>query len=262
MQNTADQLVHDETIREEADFNVVKTWVEYMNRLLGVAIGLFIIALFLKSWRLRKSLPTVFFLSLATLIAVIFQGWFGSIVVSTNLTNWTITIHMFLALVIVAFLIYLLKISNPEPSKAIISGPASLRIVLIGCMVVLFAQIFLGTKVREAIDMISGSNLVRSQWIDNLGTSFLIHRSFSWIVLILHLLLLYLLRKTSGNKALPLSLIILILGTLLTGTGMAYFGVPPFLQPLHLVLATITFGLQLYAYLNLNTEGDLVLKKV
>jgi cytochrome c oxidase assembly protein subunit 15 len=112
------------------------------------------------------------------------------------------------------------------------------------------------------IDQIADAMIPRNQWIVEAGNTFIIHRSFSWLVVILHLLLLYLLRKTSGNKALPLSLIILILGTLLTGTGMAYFGVPPFLQPIHLVLATITFGLQLHMYFNLNTDKKLVFDKV
>lgn len=261
MQDTANKLVTDEGIREEADFNATKTWVEYVNRLIGVAIGLLIIALFWRSIKLRKAHPPIFILSLLTLIAVIIQGWFGSIVVSTNLTTWTITIHMFLALIIVAILFYLLKISNPDPQKSAISGPAILRNVLLGCMIVLLIQIFLGTKVREMIDLLSSASIPRSQWIEKAGFSFLVHRSFSWLVLGLHLALLYLLRKTRGNKTLPLALIILILGTLLTGTGMAYFGVPPFLQPVHLVLATITFGLQLHAYFNLNIDPGLVLKQ-
>ncbi|MFZ6008859.1 MAG: heme A synthase, partial [Bacteroidota bacterium] len=70
------------------------------------------------------------------------------------------------------------------------------------------------------------------------------HRSFSWIVLILHVGLILNLRKTEGLKGFPLIVILLILGTILTGTGMAYLGVPAFLQPLHLLLAAVTFGMQ------------------
>ncbi|MFZ1808758.1 MAG: COX15/CtaA family protein [Cyclobacteriaceae bacterium] len=262
MDKTAQQLLNDEDIREEADFNVAKTWVEYMNRLVGVAIGLFIIALFWRSIKLRKSHPRIFILSLITLLAVIFQGWFGSIVVSTNLTTWTITIHMFIALVIVAILFYLLDLSKADDKNSLIEGAPVLKWVLLACMVTLFIQVFLGTNVREVIDQIASALIPRNQWIDEAGEVFTVHRSFSWLVVVLHLILLYLIRKTRGNKALPLSLIILILGTLLTGTGMAYFGVPAFLQPLHLVLATITFGLQLHMYFNLNTKDKLVFDKV
>ncbi|MBX2940868.1 MAG: COX15/CtaA family protein [Cyclobacteriaceae bacterium] len=261
MDQTAHQLLNDEDVRQEADFNAAKTWVEYMNRLTGVAIGLFIIALFWRSIKFRRSHPKIFLLSLITLLAVIFQGWFGSIVVSTNLTTWTITLHMFIALVIVAILFYLLDLSKSDENGGM-DGTPLLRWILGACMVTLFVQIFLGTNVREMIDQIASTLLPRNQWIDEVGPPFLIHRAFSWLVVILHLLLLYLLRKTRGNKALPLFLIILILGTLLTGTGMAYFSVPAFLQPIHLVLATITFGLQLHMYFNLNTEVKLVFDNV
>lgn len=257
MDDIAQQLIHDEDIRQEADFNPAKTWVEYMNRLTGVVIGLFIIVLFWRSIKLRKSHPKIFVFSLITLLAVVFQGWFGSIVVSTNLTTWTITIHMFLALVIVAVLFYLLDLSKPDGST-LMEGTPLLKGVLVACMITLFVQIFLGTNVREVIDQIASTLLTRNQWVDEVGTPFLIHRTFSWLVLALHLLLLYLLKKTKGSKALPLALIILILGTLLTGTGMAYFGIPAFLQPLHLLLATITFGLQLHLYFNLGADLKLM----
>jgi len=260
LKSTADQLLNDEMVKEEADFNAGKTWVEYVNRLVGVTIGLFIIVMFLRSIKFRNDHSRIFWFSGLTLMLVILQGWFGSIVVSTNLTRWTITVHMFLALVIVGILFYLLRISDTREREQF-SGPVLLKWSLISCMVVLVAQIFFGTQVREVIDQLASSLLPRNEWIANAGDSFILHRSFSWVVLFAHLLLLYFLRKTRGNKTLPLSLIILILGTLLTGTGMAYFGIPAFLQPIHLVLATITFGLQFYMFLNLNTEAKLVFNK-
>ncbi len=112
MDETADRILNDESILVEADFNAQKTWIEYLNRLVGVVIGFLIIAVFVRSISLLKVNPFFFWLSLATLLAVIIQGWFGSIVVSTNLTSWTITIHMFLALVIVAMLILLMHKSS------------------------------------------------------------------------------------------------------------------------------------------------------
>ncbi len=264
MQETASKILSDESIKEEADFNSAKTWVEYANRVLGVLVGLFIIALCLKSFSTRLSHPRIFYWSLATLVMVIIQGWFGSIVVSTNLTSWTITVHMLLALVIVAQLFYLLYLAKGNSTA--VSGIASesfstsARWILIACMITLLIQIVFGTEVREGIDRMAASVLNRSEWVESVGTPFFIHRSFSWIVVILHLLLLLKLRQSSGHKTLTLALIILILGTLLTGTGMAYFGIPAFLQPVHLVLATMCFGLQFYLLLNLNTAHKIVLE--
>src|SRR5687768_2016972 len=45
LNDTANKLLNDESVRHEADFNPVKTWIEYFNRITGVLIGFFIIAL-------------------------------------------------------------------------------------------------------------------------------------------------------------------------------------------------------------------------
>src|SRR5690349_15589961 len=104
MQETAHAILNDPTIRVEGDFNPVKTWIEYVNRLVGVAIGIMIFAVFVFSLRFWKTSPRLPIIAAATLLLVAFQGWIGSVVVSTNLTPWIITLHMFLALVIVALL--------------------------------------------------------------------------------------------------------------------------------------------------------------
>lgn len=253
MSQTAKAILNDEGIREEADFNAVKTWVEYINRLVGVTIGLFIMLLFWRSLKFCKSKPSIFLLSLFTLLAVVFEGWFGSIVVSTNLTQWTITIHLFLALGIVAVLIYLLHLSNPNSGKKI-AAQASLLWILAACMFTLLIQIFWGTEVRAAIDRLTFS-LPRSEWIENIGSSFILHRGFSWVVLLFHLLLLWKLRKITQQENFRSALIILILATLVTGAGMAYLGVPALLQPVHLLLASLMLGLLFYLFLNLNTKA-------
>jgi cytochrome c oxidase assembly protein subunit 15 len=40
---------------------------------------------------------------------------------------------------------------------------------------------------------------------------------------------------------------------------MAYFDVPPFLQPIHLLLATVTFGVQFSFLLKLNRKEEIAL---
>jgi cytochrome c oxidase assembly protein subunit 15 len=248
---TAERIENDKSILAETDFNVTKAWIEYGNRFVGVVIGLFIIALCWRSINLRKQHPPIFFFSLATLIAVILQGWFGSIVVSTNLTTWTVTVHLFLALIIVAFLVYLLRLSEPHDG---LYAPAQMKVLLLACMALLLVQIFFGTRVREAIDLAAAAQVARESWISQLGLEFLIHRSFSLVVLILHAVLVLKLMKTTANNALSPALIVLILGTLLTGAGMAYWAVPAILQPLHLTMATGTFGIQLLLFFRLYTR--------
>jgi cytochrome c oxidase assembly protein subunit 15 len=256
LNETADKILLDKSVLREADFNVIKTWVEYFNRIVGVIIGLLITAMFIASLKFWKTNLKLTLLSLASLILVIFQGWLGSFVVSTNLTPWTITIHMFLALLIVALLIYLLDQSYERPKE--FYSPVVFWL-LINCMAVLLIQVLLGTQVREAIDRVAATT-ARTEWIQAIQGDLILHRSFSWIVLILHSILILNLRKTTGSKTFSIALILLILGTFLTGVGMAYFAVPSFLQPLHLLLATLSFGMQFMLLLKLGKREKMAME--
>lgn len=251
MGNTAEQLLNDDSVLVEADFNPTKTWIEYFNRITGVIIGLLIFAVFvysLKFWNADRKITVV---SLLTLLLVAFQGWIGSFVVSSNLTPWTITVHMFLALAIVALLVYLVHASSQKQTGI---DSATGFWWLMACIAIVLVQILLGTQVREAIDGIARI-AEREQWISAIQAEFTMHRSFSWIVLLLHVGLIFNLRKSQAPKGFLLALILLILGTILSGAAMAWFAVPAFLQPVHLLLATGCFGVQFFLLLKLRKKN-------
>ena len=42
-------------VLHENDFNPTKTWIEYINRVIGVIIGFLIFAVLVVSWKFRKS---------------------------------------------------------------------------------------------------------------------------------------------------------------------------------------------------------------
>ncbi len=252
----AARILTDETVLVEEDFNATKTWIEYMNRLVGVAIGLLIIGVCLASWPLRRTMPGLYFGSIGLLILVIFQGWFGSIVVSTNLTAWTITVHMFLAIVMVGLLAWLLVRSGD--SNPVV--PSNVKPWLLAGIITLIVQIFLGTQVRESLDRLA---LVaqRQDWIALSGSDFIIHRSFSWVIIGLQGVIYFKLRKTSQDKALYLVPILLILCSLLTGSAMAYFSVPAVMQPVHLLVAVVMVGWLFQVFLQENIRDENLLFK-
>ncbi len=98
--------------KEIADFDTFKTWTEYVNRLVGVLIGFFVFLTVVFAFPYLKTKPAIFWLSFIAFILVGFQGWVGSKVVSSELASWMITIHMVIALVIVALLIYTINSSQ------------------------------------------------------------------------------------------------------------------------------------------------------
>lgn len=252
---TANRLRHDESIREETTFNATKTWIEYINRCVGVVVGFLTLAVFIGALTFWNADRSVAWLGILTFALVGFQGWIGSFVVSSNLTPWTITVHMLLAMSIVLMLIGLVVKTGKSDHRMVPSVPTMM--LLIACIVVVLVQILLGTQVREAIDRVA--MLARDTWIEEVGMDFIIHRSFSWVVLILHIGLVVRLVKTGIPSVFPLMLFLLVLSTILTGTGMAYFGVPPYLQPVHLLLATATFGIQVFLLFKMNRKQKFVL---
>ncbi len=239
------QIAHDPSLYEEAEFNAVKTWTEYVNRLVGALIGLFIIGTFLASWRIRRAHPRVRWWAGTALIAVLFQGWLGSVVVSTNLLPWLITLHMLLAIVIVGLLIRaVVEVQRRQKWRT----DRTFRTILLISAALTVVQIVLGTQVREAINEVADF-LPRAAWVDNLGVRFKWHRSFSWALLLVNSYLLYRVWAIQGHlRRWAVAMYVVMLAGMFSGIGMAYAGVPAFLQPVHLLVATLLIGMQLYIY--------------
>lgn len=247
--------------KEIADFDAFKTWTEYLNRLLGVLIGLFIFVTLVLSVAYLKKDPPVFYTSLITFLMVGFQGWLGSVVVASDLKPVTITLHMLVALLITAVLIFAVtRARQAVRNRTKLLHHQRINYLLIFSIVLSLVQIVLGTQVREMIDHVAKAlgESARHEWIDQLGGVFLVHRSFSLLVLGVHGMLVWeLLRQPAGANSLKLwgyALLITLLLETASGVIMAYFSIPAFMQPIHLLLAAIAFGIQAYMGLLLNPD--------
>ncbi len=230
---------------DAGQFNVYKTWIEYVNRLVGVAIGLLISATMLLSIRIRKARPEIFYASLAAWVLVIFQGWLGGQVVESELKEWLITVHMLLAMVIVNLLLYAAFASSSAKYNFSLppSARQSLWIAALVVFVLALGQMVLGTQVREGIDAITNStpDLRREFWIPSLGQSFELHRSFSWLIVIGTLAVLWLSRGreiAESYRKVGYGLAAVVAAQILSGVGLQYLDLPPVLQVLHLVLSS------------------------
>lgn len=233
---TAAALLNDPQVKQEGDFDPVKTMIEYINRLVGALIGLLLTALFVYSfWQA----PIYRILTGLAWFFVLVTGWFGSIVVSTNLTPWTVTIHLGLA-----FLIIILLSAADARSKMVKanSGVIPLSIILISGLF-LMIQIYLGTTVRSEVDALAASGIDRSNWVSGFSSKFLIHRTSSWVVLASFATISWRLIKRTGDRFSAFALSGLILALMLTGAILNYLGMPFFVQPVHLLLSSMAIGL-------------------
>ena len=245
-------------------FNVVKTWTEYMNRLVGVTIGLLIFITALYSWRCRLYDRSIFNASVAAFFMVGFQGWLGAQVVGSNLQPGMITIHMLMALAIVATLLFALaqaskSVMAAQPIDSIDSTfPRWLLVVLILTLI----QVALGTQVREMTDYIAKSQgeLLRSSWIEAMPWFFYVHRSFSAVVLFSNLWLAWLLIRSIGWQhiltRMTLAMIVIICVSVVSGATLGHLGMPALVQPTHLLAATLLFGLQFLIWMGYRHARD------
>jgi cytochrome c oxidase assembly protein subunit 15 len=251
------RIRNDKSIIKPDEFKAEKTWTEYINRLIGAVVGLFLIACVLASVGYLKTRRRIFYWSVFNLILVAFQGWLGSIVVSTNLLAWVVTVHMLIAVAILAISIYTYYEARALRDQSVLSGISSKPVMLLAWvgLVLTVIQITIGTEVREEIDFISSTNevLLRSQWVSQVGANFVYHRDLAVLVIIVNVLSFILIRKrypAGGYQYKYISyVLLLIVVQIATGLILSYMGMPPFAQAAHILLATLVFGAQFYLLL-------------
>lgn len=255
--DVADSIRHDQTITVPETFNVAKTWTEYVNRLTGAVTGFLLIGLTVLSFIYRKKAKRIIILSIANVILVGFQAWLGSIVVSTNLLAWIVTLHMLLALVILAILVYTYYYTSSlyKQDTVIISKVTGLKVLIIVSIILSILQITMGTEVREAIDALSKSLLYqqRGTWVGGIGQIFSYHRDLAVAVVVINVFVYQVVMNKFGGKATALrlgnSIVLVLLIQIASGLLLSNFALPPFAQVIHLVFSTVLFTLQFYLYL-------------
>jgi cytochrome c oxidase assembly protein subunit 15 len=249
MSETAEKIKKDPATYEELPFNAGKTWTEYVNRLVGFLSGnAMLILLFWTFLRYRKDKRLVL-LSFVNIFFLGLNAWFGSIVVATNLVPWVITVHMFLALFTVVLQLIIIRRVSPRFQKTL-NLAGGVRYLIIIILLITAYQMFLGTQVREYIDDLTKQGIGREGWSTYFGWTFFIHRSFSWLVLILIGLLTYLNYKSDKVKAIYWAFVLLSL-ELIGGVLLAYADMPGMVQVSHLLFAAILFGVLTMLFLRM-----------
>lgn len=241
----------------DTNFNVVKTWTEYVNRLIGVSIGLLILSTVWFSRHFLKSDKRIFYVSLGALLLVAFQGWLGAAVVASNLKPFMITLHMLLALVIVALLIYATSRAQRDYFARLDLGQRSesFNTVLLAAMGMTLIQVMMGTQIRETVDLLAHQYdyAQRNLWVEKLPLIFDVHRYFSWLILLVNGWLAWQLWRgpAKGSPLFPAAIALVVLVVAAIGIGLALdkLHIPAYAQPLHLLTANLIFGVQFFIHI-------------
>ncbi len=229
------------TKHDYAIFNAAHTWTEYLNRLVGALAGLAVLLMAVFSFKTGKR--RIILLSWLTVGMMFFQAWLGARVVYSVLNPVKITLHMLVALLIVAVILYVIHLAK-DIATTRFRYDRSFRVALWIGLVLSILQIALGTQVRQAVDA-QGTE----DFLTDSGLLFYIHRSFSILVLLVNGLLLYRNRLLQLGHSKVRWIVALILLEIVTGIAMYYFDFPFSSQTFHVVAAALLFGLQFFLLL-------------
>lgn len=258
------QEIYGAKLHGEVEFNATKTWIEYVNRLLGAITGILVLATFVVSiFSYFKKDKVIVFLSFLSVLLIGANGVLGKYVVDSFLKPGVVTLHMLLAVLVIFVILYAIARAWSEVINAeTIQNKSQLNKVIIITLVLSTLQVLLGTQVREAIDRVIANPVFgynRNTWIEQMGLPFYIHRTYSLVILGFHIYLIWLIKKNIKPQGLiykyMIALVAIVVIEIFTGAIMAYFGVPAYIQPIHLTLSIISLGIQFIILLLVNSAS-------
>ena len=226
------------TIR--AEFNATHTWIEYINRLTSMPVGLSALALLIASFLQRKRFPSVHVAAWLALLLVLFNAWLGARVVYSGLKPGIITLHMALAIVLLCVLVFAMHRSGFELSQSGIESRMFPRQIALWLFAAVVAEGVLGSQVREMTDMLAKTHLgqPRSAWVTELEQTwvYLVHRSASWLIVGAGVVFFI---KNGHRTFLEKAILGLILAQMVLGVILAHVGIVPTAQILHIGLSSL-----------------------
>ena len=235
------------TQHDYALFDPYETWIEYLNRLIGVVAGLAVLIMTILSfWKWKKNISHTF-VSILILLGMGFQAWLGKTVVDSNLAPYRVSLHMGMALLIVLGLVFLL-FSNQIKAFSI-PGNITLKVWAWFAVLLTLFQIGLGTQVRQFVDL--QMHEPPDHWLNPAPIKFYFHRTLSLMVLGVHIIIFWMMRKMKINVKVFNQILVLIGLEIFTGVLMFYLDFPFSSQPLHLIIAALLFGAQSFFILQM-----------
>ncbi len=223
-------------------FNPVHTWTEFINRLTSLPVGFFslgavVASFFLPRNRLRRRL---IILAITSLLIVLINAIMGAMVVYSGLKPGIITVHLALAFLLIFLLVYCRRmVSGQAPF------PVGKRLApwVWGLLALVMVEGILGSQVREMTDKLAKSHLgeAREGWIGELEQSFiyLIHRSFSWLIVLLMVVIAWKAYVMGIFEKRAKLMSAFVFSMMVMGLVLAQIGVFPWVQVLHVGVASL-----------------------
>ncbi len=225
-----------------AEFDPVATWIEYVNRLTSLPVGLSVTALLIASfWQRRGAVITG---SILSFLLVGINAWLGARVVFSGLKPGTITLHMALAILLLCVLVFTAWRGTAAPWRLPFVSAPRVMWVPPALFILIVVEGIMGSQVRELTDTLAHTHAgqLRSAWVSELEGSavYLAHRSFSWLILFFGVAFLRVARAACGRlRWLEKSIFSLIAAQMVLGVILSQVGIVRGAQVLHIGLSSL-----------------------
>jgi cytochrome c oxidase assembly protein subunit 15 len=250
---------------DPGQFNFTLAWIEYINRLIGVSVGLFIaITALWAFFRFRKHRKIVVPALIATHL-VMFVGWQGGEMVKAHLQSLMVSVHMGLAFIIGLLMIYVTQQAyylEKGSDATVATKKSKLGLWIGGLAIISIIQVVVGTQMRTALESIAEKFpfLAKADWIGQLGAINSVHTILGIIVTIVSWLVGARILKTFRAQSILIgqtTWAMMILATLQVAVGaiLVLVGVPKLLQVFHLLLSALYVGMLTLIFSAVHHEG-------
>lgn len=243
---------------DPGQFNFALAWIEYINRLVGVVVGILVVVVAVLALKHYRRTPRILMPSVLAAVLTAVQGWLGGRVVSSELEPIMVSAHLILALIIVSLLIYVSVRAyyelNPLAERdAAYAVPMTWGVAALWLLVLV--QVILGTQIRESIEILAQSMPLLSDLglLARVGAVKDIHTFLGIVIASLTWGIAIGLLRGSSNPSPVMwqaawTMAGLVLLQVVFGVVLLMVGLPAVMQVLHLWLALLLSGVVLIAF--------------
>jgi cytochrome c oxidase assembly protein subunit 15 len=237
---------------DPSTFNMALAWIEYLNRLLGMIVGLSVLWVAVLAVMRHRKEKSILWPSLAAAVTVALQGYQGGKVVASFLAPYMVSIHMLLALLLVSLLLWAYQSAHLFEWRGAAFEPAGKGAsrLMYGAIALCTIQVLSGTRVRGALETAGQEAPLQkvealfqsiSPWIN-------IHILIGLVVFAFTFYILQNWRKSERpilrefQQSISMAVVLLILLVML-GMALRLFGLPAWAKLYHMWFTSVLLGL-------------------
>jgi cytochrome c oxidase assembly protein subunit 15 len=234
---------------DPAQFNFVLAWIEYVNRLIGMVVGLLIAGTAIWALIAYRKHPRILLPAVLSAFLVAYVGWQGGQMIEAELKSLMVSAHMGLAFILAALMTYVAyqayRIDGAFPPVDL-SEARPYRIWVIAIIVISVVQVVLGTQVRSALEHIAATSplLPQGKWLGQVGDIHTVHALLGIAVTLISWqigakILRHIPREAILIRHTTWAVILIATVQVILGGVLVLAGVPDLMQLYHLLMSAL-----------------------